>query len=195
MGPLCRRRGKLQSPNRSPGGRPDDTIRHVRALPLTITLVASLLLYRSADAPATPGFAEWEITTPGGHLISHIDPLKSRYGTCLRKPDATPGLVYDRPEDVYVAHIEWWAYHRDHVSGKARACLRTAHPRGRLARGVAPAPPRALPAVRDRESRHAGGRRADAAPDRRPLPGARSVNPVPARATASLSIPGMHARA
>ncbi len=93
----------------------------MRALPLTITLVASLLLYRSADAPATPGFAEWEITTPGGHLISHIDPLKSRYGTCLRKPDATPGLVYDRPEDVYVAHIEWWAYHRDHVSGKARS--------------------------------------------------------------------------
>jgi hypothetical protein len=69
---------------------------------------------------ATAGLAEWEIRTPGGHVISHIDPLKSRYGDCLRKPDDVAGIVSDRPADIYVSHLEWWTYYPGHVVGKGR---------------------------------------------------------------------------
>jgi hypothetical protein len=80
----------------------------------------ALLLACAGSAGATVGLAEWEVPTPGGNRISHIDPLKSRYGTCLRKADAVPGVLTE-PATVYAQHLEWWIYHRDHVVGKARA--------------------------------------------------------------------------
>ncbi len=50
---------------------------------------------------ATAGLAEWEIKTPGGNLISHVDPFIAANGTCLRSA---------RPEAIYIAHLDWWRY-------------------------------------------------------------------------------------
>jgi len=83
------------------------------ALNLAVLLLATL---SENHAIATVGLAEWEIKTPGGHLISHIDPIKERYSTCLRKPDKTPGLI-NQPE-VYVSHLKWWQYYNGYVIGK-----------------------------------------------------------------------------
>jgi len=69
---------------------------------------------------ATAGLAEWEITTPGGHLISHIDPLKTRHGICLRKPDETPGLIQEQTERILVSDMEWWIYYAGAVAGRGR---------------------------------------------------------------------------
>ena len=75
----------------------------LRAILLTaLTMVACF---------ATAGLAEWEIKTPGGNLISHVDPFIAANGTCLRSA---------RPEMIYVAHLEWWRYYRNAVVGKAK---------------------------------------------------------------------------
>jgi len=73
----------------------------------------AILLAALAIVPcfATAGFAEWEIKTPGGNLISHVDPFIAANGTCLRSA---------RPEKIYVAHLEWWRYYRNAVVGKAK---------------------------------------------------------------------------
>ncbi len=73
----------------------------------------SILLTALAIVPcfATAGLAEWEIKTPGGNLISHVDPLITANGTCLRSA---------RPESIYVAHLDWWRYYRNAVVGKAK---------------------------------------------------------------------------
>jgi hypothetical protein len=83
-----------------------------------IFAVGSLLIDRPAFA--TAGLAEWEIATPGGNRISHIDPLKERYGTCLRKADDQPGVVLDDPSRLYADQLEWWQYYPRYVLGKAR---------------------------------------------------------------------------
>jgi hypothetical protein len=90
---------------------------------LAVALATGLVLVADRTVLATAGFAEWEIATPGGHRISHIDPLKERYGTCLRKADDTPGAVLDGPARVFVEQLEWWQYYPDHVLGKARGGL------------------------------------------------------------------------
>jgi hypothetical protein len=77
-------------------------------------LLATLLLASLPPAPAfaTAGLAEWEIKTPGGNLISHVDPYIASHGTCLR--------AGANPETVYVARLEWWRTYRGAVAGKAR---------------------------------------------------------------------------
>ena len=87
-------------------------------LPIALAVVWALQTHRLAFA--TAGVAEWEITTPGGNRISHIDPLKERYGTCLRKADDQPGVIVDDPARIYVDHVEWWQYYPQHVLGQAR---------------------------------------------------------------------------
>ena len=77
------------------------------------------MLCAAPGVHATAGLAEWEVATPGGHRISHIDPLKERYGTCLRRADAQPGVISNTPSEIYVAHLEWWRYYPGHVVGKA----------------------------------------------------------------------------
>lgn len=59
-------------------------------------------------ARATAGLAEWEITTPGGNLISSIDPYISQHGICIRVK-----------ETVLVSHLRWWVYYRGFVAGSA----------------------------------------------------------------------------
>jgi hypothetical protein len=85
-------------------------------------MILAVVLPFLPDRPAfaTAGLAEWEIATPGGNRISHIDPLKERYGTCLRKADAQPGVVVDDPSRVYADQLEWWQYYPRYVLGKAR---------------------------------------------------------------------------
>ena len=91
----------------------------VRGVVTVLPLALACMLLAASPCFGTAGLAEWEIRTPGGNLISHIDPLIARHGTCLRKADDTAGLVSERPEDVYVSHLEWWTYYPDHVVGKA----------------------------------------------------------------------------
>jgi hypothetical protein len=78
-----------------------------------IRALRAILLIALAVIPcfATAGLAEWEIRTPGGNLISHVDPLVAANGTCLRSA---------RPETIYVAHLDWWRYYRNAVVGKAK---------------------------------------------------------------------------
>src|SRR5262245_53330259 len=80
---------------------------------LLLTLVAVSAM-SGRPALATVGLAEWEVSTPGGHLVSHVGPLKERFGTCLRKLDTGAG-------GVYADHLEWWMYYSDHVVGKGRS--------------------------------------------------------------------------
>ena len=84
-----------------------------------LTIVAvGVVLRRDRAVFATAGLAEWEITTPGGNQISHIDPLKERYGTCLRQADDHPGVIIEDPRRIYVDHLEWWQYYPRHVVGQ-----------------------------------------------------------------------------
>jgi hypothetical protein len=82
---------------------------------MELTMLALRAIFITALAigrcSATAGFAEWEIKTPGGNLISHVDPFIAANGTCLRS---------SRPETIYVAHLEWWRYYRNAVAGKAK---------------------------------------------------------------------------
>ena len=78
-------------------------IRTLRAIVLTALVIVPCF--------ATAGFAEWEIKTPGGNLISHVDPFIAANGTCLRSA---------RPEKIYVAHLDWWRYYRNALVGKAK---------------------------------------------------------------------------
>ena len=73
----------------------------------------AILLAALAIVPcfATAGLAEWEIKTPGGNLISHVDPFIAANGTCLRSA---------LPETIYVAHLDWWRYYRNALVGKAK---------------------------------------------------------------------------
>jgi hypothetical protein len=82
--------------------------------PLTLLAAAALILGFGSPATARVGLAEWEVETPGGHVVSHADPWVEQHGTCLRRRGAAgdPGIL--------VAQIEWWQYYRDHVAGKAR---------------------------------------------------------------------------
>jgi len=86
----------------------------------TLLLVMVLIALAAGRAFATVGLAEWEVATPGGHRISHIDPLKERHGTCLRRADQRPGLISNDPADVFVDHVEWWTYYSGFVIGQAR---------------------------------------------------------------------------
>ncbi len=78
--------------------------------------VAATALGCSGSAFATAGFAEWEIFTPGGHLISHVDGWKEQHGTCLRS-EPTPGGA----SRVFVAHLERWRYYEGYVVGQSRS--------------------------------------------------------------------------
>src|SRR2546425_3159525 len=78
---------------------------------LMLALIATFGAATVQPATGAVGLAEWEIETPGGHRISHVDPLKARFGTCLRRAGDMA--------DVYADHLEWWTYHPGHVVGKA----------------------------------------------------------------------------
>jgi hypothetical protein len=93
----------------------------IKARAAVVAIALLLLAYQTVFA--TAGLAEWEIATPGGNRISHIDPLKKRHGTCLRKADDTTGLVLDEPARIYVEELEWWQYYPGHVVGKGRGGL------------------------------------------------------------------------
>jgi hypothetical protein len=77
-------------------------------------LAASVILAVGSPAVARVGLAEWEVETPGGHLVSHADPWVEQHGTCLRQRGGgnDPGILID--------HVEWWQYYPDHVAGKAQ---------------------------------------------------------------------------
>ena len=82
---------------------------------LAALAVATLVLPVARPAAARVGFAEWEVETPGGHLVSHADPWVEQHGTCLRRRSVgnDPGILVD--------HVEWWQYYPDHVAGKAQS--------------------------------------------------------------------------
>lgn len=83
-----------------------------------LAICVSLLL--TWQAQATIGMAEWQLETPGGNRILHLDPLKDRYGTCLIGGDGADGRPLESAE-VHVAHIRWWQYYRTYVAGETRS--------------------------------------------------------------------------
>ena len=91
----------------------------IHRIALTVVTLGAAMLCAAPAVHATAGLAEWEVATPGGHRISHIDPLKEHYGTCLRRADAQPGVISNTPSEIYVDHLEWWRYYPGHVVGKA----------------------------------------------------------------------------
>jgi hypothetical protein len=64
----------------------------------------------------TAGLAEWQIYTPGGHVISHSDVWKERHGDCLRSDEPSSSGEHE----IYVSHLRRWRYYPDHVIGEAR---------------------------------------------------------------------------
>jgi hypothetical protein len=91
--------------------------RQLARLKVCAALIAVLLAVAAGrHALGVVGLAEWEMKTPGGHLISHADPLKARFGTCLRRLEAGG----DGVAGIYVDHLEWWTFYQDYVVGKGR---------------------------------------------------------------------------
>ena len=72
-----------------------------------ICLAIAIGCFYTDSAYATAGLAEWEITTPGGNSIAHIDPYIQEHGTCLL---ANGGVV--------VSRLEWWNYYNGYVAGQ-----------------------------------------------------------------------------
>lgn len=92
-------------------GAASDSVKLAVRMPRTV-LLSALAAVRCF---ATAGFAEWEIKTPGGNLISRVDPFIATHGTCLRHDG--------QPEAIYVSHLEWWRYYRGAVTGQAKLGL------------------------------------------------------------------------
>jgi hypothetical protein len=80
-------------------------------------LFALLALLCSPRLPATVGLAEWQVATPGGNRILHLDPLKDRYGTCLVGGAGGNGQPLESAE-VLVSQIRWWQFYRTYVAGE-----------------------------------------------------------------------------
>lgn len=78
----------------------------------SIALISVALNIPEEPVQASIGLAEWEVTTPGGHRISSIDPIKEEHGISLRaKSDDTK---------IYIDQIQWWQYYPGLVVGAAR---------------------------------------------------------------------------
>ena len=80
-------------------------------------VVALLLLVRAMPLQGRAGVAEWEVYTPGGHLISDTDSQDPNLVPCLRT-DIKPGASRSR---ILVAGLRRWRYHPDHVVGESKA--------------------------------------------------------------------------
>jgi hypothetical protein len=80
-------------------------------------VIALLVFLCSPRLHATIGLAEWQVATPGGNRILHLDPLKDRYGTCLVGGSGDNGQALESAE-VLVAHIRWWQFYRTYVAGE-----------------------------------------------------------------------------
>jgi hypothetical protein len=76
-------------------------------------LVATVAAAAARPALATVGAAEWQVETPGGSRIVHLDPYKERHGTCLLGPGGD--------DEVYVSNIRWWQYYATYVLGEAES--------------------------------------------------------------------------
>ncbi len=83
--------------------------RRVTARRWSLGLSIALFLLFPGRASATVGFAEWEITTPGGYTIAHGDEWKNEYGDCLLAPGAQHPLV---------ARLVRWRYYTGYVVGE-----------------------------------------------------------------------------
>jgi hypothetical protein len=85
---------------------------------LALVVIFLLLSFCCETATATAGFAEWQIPTPGGNMISHIDPFIDNFGTCIREADKNPSVVYDNPKSIYVDHLLRWKYGKGIIMGE-----------------------------------------------------------------------------
>src|SRR2546427_2160909 len=70
----------------------------IHRIALAVVTLGAAMLCAAPGVHATAGLAEWEVATPGGHRISHIDPLKEHYGTCLRRADAQEELAEEQSD-------------------------------------------------------------------------------------------------
>ena len=78
-------------------------------------IVTGLLILRGQPtAWATAGLAEWEVYTPGGHVVSHSDVFKDQHGTCLRS-DAQGDLG---KAIIFASRLERWRYYPGLVAGQ-----------------------------------------------------------------------------
>jgi hypothetical protein len=82
-----------------------------------LALAALTALLLASPGLATIGMTEWQIVTPGGNRIAHLDPWKENYGTCLigGRGDDTQSA---EAAEVLIAHIRWWQYYRTYVIGE-----------------------------------------------------------------------------
>ena len=80
----------------------------ILCVPILLTVVAV------TPVLATAGFAEWEVYTPGGNLISRTDVRKAQHGTCLRS-DAQPDAG---KAQIYASQLVRWRYYEGVVAGE-----------------------------------------------------------------------------
>jgi hypothetical protein len=67
------------------------------------------LTFAAGEVSASVGLAEWEIYTPGGHLIAHSDVWKEQHGDCLLRDGGAQPLV---------SHLVRWRYYPGLVVGQ-----------------------------------------------------------------------------
>lgn len=80
-----------------------------------VWVVPIVALVGTQPVQASIGFAEWEITTPGGNYIGKSD-LYPVCGTCLVSRPAS-----DSPTNstIHASQVRWWRYYPGYITGQA----------------------------------------------------------------------------
>lgn len=68
----------------------------------------------------TVGSAEWELPTPGGHVICASDPFKETNGCCLRSADPIHGVIDVDEVQIFASQINQWQFYNGHIAGQAK---------------------------------------------------------------------------
>ena len=77
-------------------------------------VLGMLIVVGQPAVRATAGLAEWEVYTPGGHIVSHSDVFKDQHGTCLRSDaQGDPGKA-----SIFASRLERWRYYPGLVAGQ-----------------------------------------------------------------------------
>ena len=76
-------------------------------------------MFMPLSSHATIGLAEWQINTPGGHVIRHQDGWKDLYGDCLTSNERDPTVSLYERNKVYVSHLKRWRYYPGVVTGES----------------------------------------------------------------------------
>lgn len=96
---------------------PEGTLARAR-LVTWFFIAAGSFLVDPRPVAATAGFAEWEVLTPGGHIIRHTDGWKEEHGDCITSDERRAAAAPGGRAKVHVSHLERWRYYEGLIAGK-----------------------------------------------------------------------------